>query len=171
MNPPNPDPIPTTPHLSLSQMSEQEAEAISGWQYPAPYDSYKWPSWAKMLEQGLEFGDPHFRQEQYLAVHDQRTQQLVGYIQLFPLGQTTTRIGMGLRPDCCDLGWGSSITKLAVEEASRRQPGAEIDLEVEKWNKRAIRAYEKADFITTDEYEKHSAHGQVSVFCMVWHNL
>lgn len=153
--------------LSLSAMTAEEAEAISHWQYPAPYELYRWPLWETMVEQGLEFGDPSIREAQYLAVHIPSTDELVGYIQLFPMGQTL-RIGMGLRPDCCDRGWGSTLTTLAVEEAIRRQPGAEIDLEVEKWNKRAIRAYEKAGFVITDEYDRLATHGTVSIFCMVW---
>ncbi|WP_373231039.1 GNAT family N-acetyltransferase [Cohnella sp.] len=155
--------------LSKNAMTEEEGNAISQWRYPAPYDRYRWPVWETMVEHGLEFGDPSIRQAQYQAVHDKHTHRLVGYIQLFPMGQTM-RIGMGLRPDCCDQGWGSALTALAVEEASRRLPGAEIDLEVEQWNKRAIRAYEKAGFIITDEYDRQATHGTVSVFCMVWNN-
>lgn len=156
--------------LSISSaMTEEDAKAISLWQYPAPYELYRWPLWETMVEQGLEFGDQAIRQAQYMAVHDIYTKQLVGYIQLFPMGQTI-RIGMGLRPDCCDRGWGITLTALAVEEANRRQPGAEIDLEVEQWNKRAIRAYEKAGFVITDQYDRRATHGMVSIFCMVWHD-
>lgn len=158
-----------TPPFLLQKMSEEEGQAISNWLYPAPYDLYRWPPWGTMKEQSLEFGDPSIRQDQYMAVHDKSTEQLVGYIQLFPMGQTV-RLGMGLKPDCCDQGWGSALTSLAVEEANRRLPGAEIDLEVEQWNKRAIRAYEKAGFVITDEYDRRATHGTVSIFCMVWHD-
>jgi ribosomal-protein-alanine N-acetyltransferase len=154
--------------LTLNTMTEEEGHAISTWQYPAPYNLYLWPLWETMVQQGLEFGDPHIRQTQYQAVHDKH-KQLVGFIQFFPIG-LTLRLGMGLKPDCCDQGWGSTLTLLAVEEARRRLPGAEIDLEVEQWNTRAIRAYERAGFIITDAYDRQAAQGTVSVFCMVWHN-
>jgi ribosomal-protein-alanine N-acetyltransferase len=156
------------PVLRLDEMTEDDAEAICQWRYPAPYDSYRWPSWDSIVKEGREFGDKHIRSTQYLAVrNDQKL--LIGYVQLFAM-ERTLRIGMGLKPDCCDQGWGPILTKLAVEEARYRQPNAEIDLEVEQWNKRAIRAYEKAGFVVTDEYERRATHGTVSVFCMVWNN-
>ncbi len=156
-------------NLRLEHMTDIDGQAICTWRYPPPYELFHWLSWETMVETGWEFGDPFIRQEQYLAVRNTDNGQLVGYVQIFPMGRTL-RIGMGLRPDCCDRGWGTALTKLVVQEALRRQPDAEIDLEVEKWNKRAIRVYEKAGFIVTDEYDRRASHGTVSVFCMVWHN-
>jgi len=150
-------------------MTDEDGRAICDWRYPAPYDLFRWMPWETMVKDGREFGDPRIREEQYMAVRNTGNGQLVGYVQLFPM-DCTLRIGMGLRPDCCDRGWGTALAKLVVQEAIRRQPGAEIDLEVEKWNKRAIRVYEKAGFIVTDEYDRRASHGTVSVFCMVWHN-
>jgi ribosomal-protein-alanine N-acetyltransferase len=154
--------------LYFQAMTEEDGYEICGWRYPAPYDSYRWPSWESMVNQGCEFGDEHIRNSQYRAVRNGQ-EQLVGYVQFFAMDRTM-RIGMGLKPDCCDQGWGPILTKLAVKEAGHRQPDAEIDLEVEQWNKRAIRAYEKAGFVVTDEYERYTTHGTVIVFCMVWHN-
>jgi ribosomal-protein-alanine N-acetyltransferase len=156
------------PALSLDSMTEGDGREICEWRYPAPYDLYRWLPWETMVKQSREFGDARIRQEQYMAVRNE-TGQLVGYVQFFEMDRTL-RLGMGLRPDCCDLGWGTTLTALAIREACRRQPGAEIDLEVEKWNKRAIRVYEKSGFAITDEYERRASHGTVSVFCMVWHN-
>lgn len=156
------------PALCLDVMTEEDGYEICGWRYPAPYERYGWPSWESMVKHGREFGDEHIRNTQYLAVRNTQ-KQLVGYVQFFAMDRTL-RIGMGLKPECCDQGWGPVLTMLAVEEAGHRQPEAEIDLEVEKWNERAIRAYEKAGFIVTDEYERYSTQGAVNVFCMVWHN-
>ncbi|MFC4601755.1 GNAT family N-acetyltransferase [Cohnella hongkongensis] len=156
------------PPLRLEPMTEQDGQAICEWRYPEPYHLFRWPSWADMVKHEKEFGDPRIRASQYLSVRNAEDGQLVGYVQLFPM-ERTIRIGMGLRPDCCDRGWGARLTELVVQEAARRQPGAEIDLEVEKWNRRAIRTYEKAGFGITDRYDRRAAHGIVSVYCMVWH--
>jgi ribosomal-protein-alanine N-acetyltransferase len=156
------------PIFSLDTMTEEDGQAVSEWRYPAPYDRYRWPSWEMMVKHGWEFGDVQIRQTQYVAVRNE-LEHLIGFIQFFAMDRTI-RIGMGLKPDCCDQGWGSTLTLIAVKEANRRQPGAEIDLEVEQWNKRAIRTYEKAGFIITDEYNRQASHGTVNVFCMVWHN-
>lgn len=153
--------------LKLEPMSEEDGQAICEWRYPAPYELFRWPTWETMLKYGREFADAEIRHEQYLAVRTTKDKELVGYVQLFPMDRTL-RIGMGLRPDCCDRGWGAMLTRLVVQECCRRQPDAEIDLEVEQWNKRAIRVYEKSGFIITDEYERLASHGTVSVFCMVW---
>ncbi|TVX95011.1 GNAT family N-acetyltransferase [Cohnella terricola] len=159
---------PAIPPLTLEPMTEQDGRDICDWRYPEPYDLFRWPPWDAMVEQGREFGDPEIRQRQYLSVRIEGQPQLVGYVQLFPMDRAV-RIGMGLRPDCCDRGWGAFLAGLVVREAERRKPGAEIDLEVEKWNKRAIRAYEKAGFVVTDAYDRRATHGIVSVLCMVWH--
>lgn len=155
--------------MQLCTMTEEEAQAVTEWRYPPPYDVYRWPAWADMLREGREFADPDIRGAQYLSVRSNQDGALIGYVQLFPLDRAI-RIGIGLRPDLCDQGLGASIITLAVEEAARRQPGAEIDLEVEQWNKRAIRAYEKAGFSITDEYTRRATHGPVHLYCMVWHN-
>jgi len=157
------------PALRLTPMTEQDGEKICEWRYPAPYELFQWPSWDTMVKHAREFGDSQIRLEQYLAVRNTDNEQLVGYVQLFPMDRTL-RIGMGLRPDCCDKGWGTALTKIVIDEARRRQPDAEIDLEVENWNKRAIRVYEKSGFVITDAYERRASHGTVQVFCMVWHN-
>jgi len=158
-----------TPWLTLEPMTEQDGKAICGWRYPEPYHLFRWPPWNDMVKHEREFGDPLIRSKQYLSVRNADSGELVGYVQLFPM-ERTVRLGMGLRPDCCDRGWGTHLTRLLIQEASRRQPGAEIDLEVEKWNQRAIRTYEKAGFVVTDRYDRRATHGIVSVYCMVWNN-
>jgi len=158
------------PPLTLEPMTEEEGREVCRWRYPEPYHLFRWPPWDDMVKQEREFGDPHIRARQYLSVRTSDDERLVGYVQLFPM-ERTVRIGMGLRPDCCDRGWGVHLTRLVVQEAARRRPDAEIDLEVEKWNRRAIRTYEKAGFVVTDQYDRRATHGIVSVYCMVWRGM
>jgi len=159
----------TVPPLLLEPMTEEDGRAVCLWRYPEPYHLFRWPSWDDMSRQGKEFADPATRESQYMSVRRGDDGEFVGYVQLFPLDRAI-RIGMGLRPDCCDRGWGTELTKMVVREAMLRRPGAEIDLEVEKWNVRAIRTYEKAGFAVADRYDRRATHGIVSVLCMVWHN-
>ncbi|MFC5401189.1 GNAT family N-acetyltransferase [Cohnella soli] len=155
------------PLLVLESMTEEDGQAICEWRYPSPYERFKWPEWKRMKEDGLEFGDADIRSQQYLAVREAGSGELVGYAQLFPM-EGVVRLGMGLRHDRCDRGWGTLLTGLLVQEALRRQPGAEVDLEVEQWNTRAIRAYEKNGFRITDQYSRRATHGTVNLFVMVW---
>lgn len=148
-------------------MTEEDGSRICEWRYPPPYDRYRWLPWERMRREEREFGDPAVRAAQYLSVRSLLDGELAAYVQLFPLDRAI-RIGLGLRPDLCGLGLGRDVVRLAVLEALRRKPDAEIDLEVEAWNGRAVRAYEKAGFVLSDTYERMAEHGIVHILCMVW---
>ncbi|MBB6733934.1 GNAT family N-acetyltransferase [Cohnella zeiphila] len=153
------------PRFRFAAMSERDGEEICSWRYPPPYDVYQWPAWPRMLAEEIEFGDPDIRERQYASVLDENG-DFVGYAQFFPMAGVI-RLGLGLRPDCCGRGWGAAFLEAAAREAARRAPDAEIDLEVEVWNKRAIRAYQKAGFEIDDRYDRKAVHGIVSLYCMV----
>ena len=159
---PVPAPI---PRFRIVPMTERDGETICTWRYPPPCDVYRWPPWERMAAAGIEFGDPDIRARQYASVLDDEG-SLVGYVQFFPLAGVV-RLGLGLRPDCCGRGWGAAFARAAAQEAARRAPDAEIDLEVETWNERAIRAYRKAGFEIEDRYDRKAEHGIVSIYCMV----
>jgi len=154
-------------NFRLCAMTESDGSRVCEWKYPPPYDRYCWPAWEHVLREAREFGDPDIRAAQYLSVRSEPGDELAAYVQLFPLDRAI-RIGLGLRPDLCGLGYGASIIRLAAEEARRRRPDAEIDLEVEAWNRRAIKAYEKAEFSVQDRYQRRAEHGIVHIVCMVW---
>lgn len=146
-------------------MTEKEAEIVCGWHYEAPYDVYSWMPWDEMKKLGIEFGDSELREQQYVTVY--RANILQGFAQLFPLGGTT-RLGIGMRPDRCGQGNGAAFVRAVVDEALRRVPGQEIDLEVLTWNQRAIKAYRRAGFAITDLYERMTPEGMKPFYCMVY---
>lgn len=152
--------------MRLAPMTAAHAEAICEWRYPPPYDRFNWPCWEEVIERRLEIGDPWIREMQYASVLNGRD-ELVGYVQFFPL-LNATRLGLGMRPDLCGRGGGAVMTRLAAEEALRRTPGVEVDLEVLVWNLRAIRAYEKAGFVLDDTYCRQTPAGPDLFHCMVY---
>jgi len=152
--------------MRFAPMSEAHAEAICGWRYPPPYDRFDWPPWEEAAAQGLEIADPRIREAQYVSVLNGRD-ELIGYVQFFPL-LNATRLSLGLRPDLCGRGGGAVLARLAAEEALRRAPGIEVDLEVLAWNIRAIRAYEKAGFVLDDTYCRQPPSGPDIFHCMVY---
>lgn len=157
----------TDTSYALTVMSEAHAMEISEWSYDPPYHIYNFPAWEDMKKDGIEFGDSVLRMEQYGAVTD-GAGRLSGYVQWFPM-LGVTRLGLGLRPDLCGRGTGRRLARLAAEEALRRMPGNEIDLEVLAWNHRAIRAYEKAGFSITDTYSRPlPGGGEGLCHCMVF---
>lgn len=147
-------------------LTELHAAEVCTWIYEPPYNIYGWMAWEQMKELGIEFGDPIIREKQYLSVLDKH-EQLAGFAQLFPLGDTI-RLGIGMRPDLCGHGYGEEFVRAIVQTAQERSATAEIDLEVLTWNQRAIRTYQKADFYITDMYERRTPDGMKPFYCMVY---
>ncbi|MBD0381984.1 GNAT family N-acetyltransferase [Paenibacillus sedimenti] len=155
-------------------LTESHGRELCSWNYPPPYDLYNWPAWETMQHEALEFADPLIRSKQYGAVVDE-DDSLCGFVQFFPI-VGVTRLGLGLRPDLSGhtekhgkgKGLGAAFVKLLVQEAKRRSPLNEIDLEVLVWNERAIRTYAKAGFVITDTYERQTPTGMATFHCMVF---
>lgn len=156
-----------SPLFNIVPMEESHGADICTWRYDSPYDIYSWLPWEQMKALDVEFGNPVLRREQYVSlVDDEGT--LTGFAQFFPL-QGVTRLGVGMRPDLCGRGYGKQFVLAIVEEAKRRKPENEIDLEVLTWNSRAIQAYQKSGFVITDLYEKMTPGGiSKPYYCMVF---
>ncbi|MGG6312909.1 GNAT family N-acetyltransferase [Paenibacillus macerans] len=151
----------------IAAMEESHGAEICTWRYDSPYDIYSWLPWEQMKALDVEFGNPALRAEQYVSVLDENG-ELAGFAQYFPL-EGVTRLGIGMKPDLCGHGLGKLFVMAIVEEANRRKPDNQIDLEVLTWNARAIRAYQKAGFTITDLYEKMTPGGVSKPFyCMVY---
>ncbi|MEK3884869.1 GNAT family N-acetyltransferase [Paenibacillus sp. PL2-23] len=153
--------------MTIEPLSELHAAELCRWRYEAPYDVYNWPDWTDMKKDGIEFGDPVLRVQQYRSVLDP-SGELVGYAQLFPLGDVV-RLGLGLRPGLCGRGLGERLVRTIAQEALRSSHGAQIDLEVFVWNSRAIRAYEKAGFRIEDTYMRPVKGAEQECHCMVYY--
>lgn len=154
------------PHFHFIPMNREHAEELCSWRYEPPFDLYGWSDFQAMEADGIEFGDADIRSQQYMAVLDPNG-HMIGFVQLFPL-LGVTRLGLGLRPDRCGQGLGADFARSAAQEALRRAPSDEIDLEVLTWNVRAIRAYEKAGFHITDTYVRPTPTGAAEFHCMVF---
>ncbi|NQX69252.1 GNAT family N-acetyltransferase [Paenibacillus alba] len=153
---------------SIVPLTDDHCKELCTWQYPAPYELYNWPSWDTMQQEQSEFADLLIRAEQYRGVIDEEG-TLTGFAQFFPI-VGVTRIGLGLRPDLCGkgAGLGTQFVQLLIQEAQRRAPKQEIDLEVLVWNERAIQTYQRAGFMLTDTYDKWTPTGVSAFHCMVY---
>ncbi|NMO97895.1 GNAT family N-acetyltransferase [Paenibacillus lemnae] len=147
-------------------MKFEHAADICSWRYPEPYNIYGWLPWEQMVQLGVEFGDTHIREQQYISIVDERD-RLWGFAQLFPM-ENVIRLGLGMRPDWCGHGMGKRFMTAIMEEALRRYPDQTIDLEVLSWNERAIRTYRKVGFCISDCYEKLTPSGPEMFYCMVY---
>lgn len=152
--------------LTICPLHISHCRQICEWRYETLYRAYEWPSWEDMKKDGIEFADSAIRDAQYSAITDY-SGELIGYAQFFPM-LNVTRLGLGLRPDLCGQGIGPTFVRLIAEEARRRNPYHEIDLEVYCWNERAIRAYKSAGFHIADTYERLDKGNLVECHCMVY---
>jgi ribosomal-protein-alanine N-acetyltransferase len=75
-------------------MTQEDAEAVARWRYPAPFSFYDWDSDPDDLAELL---DPALRGEDYVAVVDDDG-HLVGYFQYKRPHRPSLEIGLGLRP-------------------------------------------------------------------------
>lgn len=156
------------PIFRIVPFTEQYAVEVCSWCYDPPYDLYNWDSWDNLVTRQEEFADPAVREAQYAAVLDEND-ELCGFAQFFPI-VGVTRLGFGMRPDRCGRGDGPTFVRAIVEEAKRRMPTDEIDLEVLTWNHRARKAYESAGFQITDTYVRPTPEGTGEFHCMVYLN-
>jgi RimJ/RimL family protein N-acetyltransferase len=147
-------------------MTEADGRQISEWAYPAPYEIYSGSGWEQMAERQEDYADPMVRSQQFSSVRNGNG-ELCGFAQFFPI-VGVTRLGLGLRPDLCGQGIGTTFVQAIAREAKRRSPANEVDLEVLVWNERAIRTYEKAGFQRTDTYNRMTPTGMDTFHCMVY---
>ncbi len=152
--------------MQIVPMEIAHAAALCEWRYEEPFDLFNWPAWEDMQERAIEFGDPELRERQFASIVN-ADGELLGFAQFFPL-LGLTRLGIGMRPDLCGRGAGAAFIRLVAEEAARRMPGDEIDLEVLTWNERAIRAYQRAGFVIDDTYWRPTPTGPGEFYCMVY---
>ncbi len=144
-----------SPPYRMAPMSERDAAEICEWRYPPPYDVYDWPAWEQAVREGRDFADPDDRGKHYRSVYED--DRLIGFAQWLPLaaerGPPIVRLGLGLCPDACGAGRGADFAAFLARETASLHPGRIVDLEVAKDNVRARKAYARAGFRETDEYE------------------
>jgi [ribosomal protein S18]-alanine N-acetyltransferase len=136
------------------QLSQEEAEAIAEWRYPAPYSFYNWTSDVDDLGELL---DPSLRGEAYWAAKDEEG-ELVGHFSFKPKDERTLEVGLGLPPDPTGRGLGSSFLAAGLDFARERFAPERFVLSVATFNERAIKVYERAGFAHVRVY-MHSTAG------------
>ncbi len=143
--------------MRIAAMAQHEAEAISTWEYEAPYDFYNAPADEHDLAELL---DPAQRVGQYFSVHT--TEELVGFVQLRSDGDAVV-VGLGLRPDLTGRGLGLSFVEEGLTFAREQFAPARFRLSVATFNERAIKVYERVGFVVTRTF-MHETNGGVFPF-------
>ncbi len=126
--------------LEYHQSTEEEKRAICEWKYQDEYAIYNRPPYEEQAAAKRGFANPV---NCFYSFRDGK--KLIGYINLVEK-ETEVFFGIGVKPDCCNQGYGQAITKMACGLSHRLYPGKPLYLEVRTWNTRAVKCYEKAGF-------------------------
>lgn len=145
--------------LYSRKMTEVSATDILSWQYDPPYDLYNSEVTNDAIYELLNEG--------YRAVEDD-TGEVVGFYcsglsaQVPPgriLGAYTepaVDVGLGMHPKLTGQGHGYLFFSFVLHELNVRNPQCIFRLTVAKFNKRAIKLYEKVGFRQTFEFNTDS---------------
>lgn len=148
---------------TIARMTVNFANEILGWKYEPPYDFYN----NEMTEEGMA----ELMDGQYVAILDD-TNQLVGYYCTgsgaqvpagIPLGvykDEMLDIGLGLMPNLTGKGLGSSYFSYILHSINSSLP---LRLTVATFNKRAIKLYKNAGFISNFKFYSNDKEFQTMI--------
>ena len=123
-------------------LTDAEKREICSWKYSDDYAVYNLPSYEVMKEKQIGFFNSA-REQNYRAFYDEDC--LIGFVNIKE-EETEVFIGIGVKPEMCNKGYGQRILQETYEISKEFYPDKLICLEVRTWNKRAIRCYQKAGF-------------------------
>jgi [ribosomal protein S18]-alanine N-acetyltransferase len=135
-------------------MSQEDAEAVAEWRYPAPFSFYDASADPNDLAELL---DPALRGAGYESVRNE-SGDLVGFFQFKQNRPDAIEIGLGLRPDLTGRGRGAAFIEAGLRRVRARFGTTRIVLSVATFNRRAITVYERAGFTPVRTY-MHSTNG------------
>lgn len=141
--------------FEITEMTEEYANAISGWKYDEPYAEYSMKGNEDEVNEilnGLHVA----------AVEDN---ELVGYVAFGWSAQprcgasdtifddeSYSDIAVGLKPELCGKGLGRQLVKCAVSFVKELFPEDGVRLTVKSDNERAIKVYIKEGFVKSAEF-------------------
>ena len=135
----------------LCAMTEKYAKDISCWEYEPPYDVYSF----RNRPNGYLFDRTIWGVEQFCLVRDNT---VIGQVACQYDGDDLW-VGWAQNPCFCGSGNGYLFVKRCVEELRRvKSHCGRIVLRVAVSNIRAIKAYEKADFVSIDTVKDEIAY-------------
>ncbi|GGE44013.1 N-acetyltransferase [Pullulanibacillus camelliae] len=132
----------------FKRMTQKEAEEIAyHWHYDGPYSFYDMEADPEDME---EFLDPVRRGETTYSVYDR--DKLVGFFSFTSHGEHVVEMGLGMHPLLTGQGRGLAFIQSGLAFVKERLCSNTIRLAVATFNKRAIKVYKRAGFISIETY-------------------
>jgi ribosomal-protein-alanine N-acetyltransferase len=139
-------------------MLDEEARTIAAWRYEPPYSFYD--ADADPSDLALLLSE-EIREGRYFSTFDEHG-AIVGFFE-FKRDGSDVVVGLGLRPDLTGRGLGLRFVQAGLAFARERFQPTWFRLSVATFNERAIRVYERADFVPLRTYD-HETNGGVYPF-------
>lgn len=143
---------------TIQPMTTQEAQMISTWEYPDPYDFY---NIRHTSEHPADILNDEIRQQSFYSVY--REQEIIGLYE-FHFAEHVCTMGLGLKPELTGQKLGQSFVWEAIDYIEAHYPEITvIELAVVSFNERALTVYERCGF-EIDSYELMMANGTLHEF-------
>lgn len=141
------------PYFWIQPMSQESAEEIAKWCYPAPYDFY---DMAADEEDLTELLSATSRKNTYYEVI--RNGALFGFACFYP-EKEQLEIGLGMKPNQTGQGLGVVFYQ-AIEDFARSQFDCHtFCLSVASFNQRALKLYQKVGYTKVADYHQSTNGG------------
>lgn len=145
---------------TVKKMTEQNAIDVLTWKYEKPYDFYN----------NVLSGDAilELQDGSYKTIHNQNN-DVIGFFCIGKSAQVPNNrqeeiypedyidIGLGMKPELTGKGKGFTFLSTILNDIQKDNPNKKLRLTVANFNKRAIRLYEKFDFIPAHEFTNERA--------------
>lgn len=142
--------------LSIRSWNRNDLDELAKWPgYPFPYEPFN----SILIEKSPEEKDAYFHSRdsnpnRITVVVDHITEQTIGHLSLVQIDWVNRKVGnMGFRihPSWCDKGIGTLVI-CGISDWCFRLGLKALRLDVAATNARAIRCYEKAGYVKTQEF-------------------
>ena len=144
----------TEPYFWNQPMSQDSAEQIAAWTYPAPYDFYDMVADEEDLAQLLSEST---RENTYFEVI--RNGALFGFATFYPQ-KDHLEIGLGMKPDQTGQGLGVNFYQAIEDYALKNFDCQVLQLSVASFNQRALAFYQKVGYERVESYQQATNGGE-----------
>ena len=132
--------------MKLTDFNEEHYKAFNEWKYPEEYSVYNIPEWDAIASHG--YGRVGIPKENHMAVLDSNN-ELLGVCCFQNMGKYTY-VGICLKPEECDKGYGEQVLDLCMHEYREHHPKQILVAEIRKWNSRSLITFMKVGFKVED---------------------
>ena len=133
-------------NLKFRKPTKSDAEEILNWEYEGEYSFYNNNIQKEKIEWILSFPDS----DNVFSIYNEN-EKLVGNCTFYYIDEFFC-VGVQMRPDITGKGFGKEFVSSIIDFGREKYNLSYIDLTVAKFNKRAIRVYEKLGFKVIEEF-------------------